>query len=174
MHFLMIPARQHGNRTKGQTTRLWYLLKNRTGTDSTAFFVSGRCAALRRTVHKLLVRLIRLCKVAWHTRTTINTASNASLSLRSRGADLWPVSHHLLTEYTCFFFFFFFTHSSTFQLLDNKRSTVAGVVPFSPRFSPSFFIAHRVQQSHCPSIFHRVLLTRARSRVFRKSICAQE
>ena len=28
-----------------------------------------------------------------------------------------------------------------------------------PRFLPSIFIAHRVQQSHCSSIFHRVLLT---------------
>ena len=38
---------------------------------------------------------------------------------------------------------------------------VTGVVPSSPRFLPSIFIAHRVQQSHCPSIFHRVLLTHA-------------
>ena len=33
--------------------------------------------------------------------------------------------------------------------------------PFSPRFLRSFFIAHRVQQSHCSSFFHRVLLTHA-------------
>ena len=38
---------------------------------------------------------------------------------------------------------------------------VTGVVPFPPRFSPLVFIAHRVQQSHCSSNFHRVLLTRA-------------
>ena len=31
----------------------------------------------------------------------------------------------------------------------------------SPRFLPSNFIAHRVQQSHCSSIFHRVLLAHA-------------
>ena len=37
---------------------------------------------------------------------------------------------------------------------------VTGVVP-SPRFLPPIFIAHRVQQSHCSSIFHRVLLTHA-------------
>ena len=49
-------------------------------------------------------------------------------------------------------------HISTFQLL--AKAVVTGVVP-SPRFSPSFFIAHRVQQSHCSSIFHRVLPTRA-------------
>ena len=36
---------------------------------------------------------------------------------------------------------------------------VTGVVPSSPRFLPSNFFAHRVQHSHCSSIFHRVLLT---------------
>ena len=35
---------------------------------------------------------------------------------------------------------------------------VTGVVPSSPRFLPSIFIAHRVQQSHCSSMFHRGLL----------------
>ena len=38
---------------------------------------------------------------------------------------------------------------------------VTGVVPSSPRFLPSIFIAHRVQQSHRFSVFHRVLLTHA-------------
>ena len=33
--------------------------------------------------------------------------------------------------------------------------------PSPPRFLPSIFIAHRVQQSHCSSIFHRVLVTHA-------------
>ena len=36
-----------------------------------------------------------------------------------------------------------------------------GVVPSPPRFLPSIYIAHRVQQSHCSSIFHRVLLSHA-------------
>ena len=38
---------------------------------------------------------------------------------------------------------------------------VTGVVPSSPRFLPSIFIAHRVQHSHYSSIFHRLLLTHA-------------
>ena len=38
---------------------------------------------------------------------------------------------------------------------------VTVVVPSPPRFLPSIFIAHRVQQSHWSSIFHRVLLTHA-------------
>ena len=38
---------------------------------------------------------------------------------------------------------------------------VTGVDPSPPRFLPSIFIAHRVQHSHCSSMFHRVLLTHA-------------
>ena len=38
---------------------------------------------------------------------------------------------------------------------------VTGVVPSPPWSLPSSFIAHRVQQSRCSSIFHRVLLTHA-------------
>ena len=38
---------------------------------------------------------------------------------------------------------------------------VTGVAPSPPGLMPSIFIAHRAQQSHCSSIFHRVLLTHA-------------
>ena len=41
------------------------------------------------------------------------------------------------------------------------QAVATGVVPSSPRFLASIFIAHRVQQSHCSSIVHRVLLTHA-------------
>ena len=41
------------------------------------------------------------------------------------------------------------------------QAVVTGVVPSPPRFLPTFFISHRVQQSHCSLIFHRVLLTHA-------------
>ena len=44
--------------------------------------------------------------------------------------------------------FFFSFHTSTFQLLDKY-----------PRLLPLIFIVHRVHQSHCSSIFHRVPLT---------------
>ena len=54
---------------------------------------------------------------------------------------------------------FSFAHTFTFEPLDKPCDT--GVVPSSPRFLPSIFIAHRVQQSHCTSMFHRVLLTHA-------------
>ena len=56
-------------------------------------------------------------------------------------------------------FFFFFLHPSAFQVLDKPWSQVSSLFP--PRFLPSICIAHRVQQSHCSSIFHRVLLTHA-------------
>ena len=57
------------------------------------------------------------------------------------------------------FFFFFFSHF--YFPASSGQAVVTGIVPSSPRFLPSIFIAHRVQQSHCLSIFHRVLLTHA-------------
>ena len=57
------------------------------------------------------------------------------------------------------FFFVFFLHTRTFPA--SRQAVVTGVAPSPPRFFPSIFIAHRVQQSHCSSIFHRVLLTHA-------------
>ena len=51
--------------------------------------------------------------------------------------------------------FFFFSH---FYLPASGRAVVTGVVPSPPRFLPTMFIAHRVQQSPFSSIFHRVLL----------------
>ena len=59
---------------------------------------------------------------------------------------------------TQLFFFLFFAH---FYVPVSGQAVVTGVVPSSPRFLPSIFIAHKVQQSHCSSIFHRVLLTHA-------------
>ena len=57
-----------------------------------------------------------------------------------------------------FFFSFFFSH---FYIPTSRHAVVTGVVPSPPRFLPSIFIAHRVQQSHCSSIFHRMMLTHA-------------
>ena len=73
------------------------------------------------------------------------------------------------------FLFFFFSHTSFFFPAFGQ-AVVTGVVPFPPRCLPSIFIAHRrVQQSHCSSISHRMLLTHSRSRAFRKAIlCTQE
>ena len=56
-----------------------------------------------------------------------------------------------------FFFFFFTLVLSSFWTSRGHRCR-----PLSPpRFMPSIFIAHRVQHSHCSSIFHRVLPTHA-------------
>ena len=68
-------------------------------------------------------------------------------------------------------FFFFFLH--TFRFPASGQAVVTGVVPSPPRFLPSIFIAHRVQQSHCSSYFSSSVAN-SRSRAFRKSICAQE
>ena len=58
-----------------------------------------------------------------------------------------------------FYLFIFLT--LTFQLLNKPWSQVSSLLP--PRFLPSIFIAHRAQQSHCSSIFLRVLRTHAPS-----------
>ena len=56
----------------------------------------------------------------------------------------------------------FFPITFTFSSSTRKRfypqrssgqAVVTGVVPSPPRYVPSIFIAHRVQHSHCSSIF---------------------
>ena len=54
--------------------------------------------------------------------------------------------------------FFFFSH---FYIPASGQAAVTGAVSSPPQYLPSIFIAHRVHQSHCSSIFYRVLLTRA-------------
>ena len=74
--------------------------------------------------------------------------------------------------YICFFFiYFFYAH---FHFPASGQAVVTGIIP-SPRFLPSIFIAHRVQQSLCSSIVHRdSSVANSRSRAFRKSICPQD
>ena len=56
--------------------------------------------------------------------------------------------HH---RYFSFFFVFFLTLPTSQLLLDKPWSQVSSLLP--PRLLPSIFTAHRVQQSHCSSIF---------------------
>ena len=72
----------------------------------------------------------------------------------SINASIGPIPTHLILRSISFFF----TH---IHFPASGHAVVTGVVPSSPRFLPSVFIAHRVQQSHCSSIFHRVLLSHA-------------
>ena len=65
----------------------------------------------------------------------------------------------VLQSYIFFLFFFFFPSHIYFPA--SGQAVVTGVVLSPPQFLPSIFIAHRVQQSHYSSIFHRVLLTHA-------------
>ena len=58
-------------------------------------------------------------------------------------------------------FFFLLFLLLTLHFPASGQAVVTGVIPSPPRFLPSIFIAHRVQQSHCSSIFRRVLLTHA-------------
>ena len=68
----------------------------------------------------------------------------------------------------CFGVFIF-----TFYFLASEQAVVTGV-PAPPRFLPSIFIAHRVQQFHCSSVDNLSSVASSRSRAFRKSVCAQE
>ena len=55
-----------------------------------------------------------------------------------------------------FFLFFLFFSTSLFLFTLNERldkAVVTGVHPFPPRCVPLFFVAHRVQHSHCSSSF---------------------
>ena len=69
--------------------------------------------------------------------------------------------YHIIKVKVHSFFFFVFFFLAHFHFPASGQAVVTGVVPSPPRFLPSIFIAHRVQQSHCSSIFHRVLLTHA-------------
>ena len=78
---------------------------------------------------------------------------------------LWAWNHNPLPPPTIprlhflfFILFFIFTH---FHFPASGQAVVTGVIPSPPRFLPSIFIAHRVQQSHCSSIVHRMLPTHA-------------
>ena len=68
----------------------------------------------------------------------------------------------VIFDYMIFFVFFFsFCFPPHFHFPASGQAVVTGVVLISPLVLPSIFIAHGVQQSHCSSIFHRVLLTHA-------------
>ena len=67
----------------------------------------------------------------------------------------------LRTAHTAAAVFFFSPPFLHLYFPASGQAVVTGGVPSPPRFLPSIFIAHRVQQSHCSSIFHRVLLTHA-------------
>ena len=80
--------------------------------------------------------------------------------------EFW-VQHASFTFSSCvlvlvfLFIYLFFSYSLHFYFPASGQAVVTGDVPSSPWFLPSIFIAHRVQQSHCSSIVHRVLLTHA-------------
>ena len=69
-----------------------------------------------------------------------------------------PFSYYREPSYhTYYHILLFFTH---IYFPASGQAVVTGVVPFPPRFLPSIFIAHRVQQSHCARrFFYRMLLT---------------
>ena len=60
----------------------------------------------------------------------------------------------------CIYAILFFSFFTRIYFPASGQAVVTGFVPSAPRFLPfNFYCAHRVQQSHCSSIFDRVLLT---------------
>ena len=86
--------------------------------------------------------------------------SLVSIALRARPCLILIVLlvHPPYLKFVYSYLLLFFTH---FRLQASGKAVVTGVVPSSPGYVPSIFIAHRIQQSHCSSIFHRVLLAHA-------------
>ena len=80
----------------------------------------------------------------------------------------------LITPLFFSFFFSFVSHTHVYFPASSELAVVTGVVPSPPPvLEPSTFMAHRVQQSHCSSIFIECVAN-SRSRGVRKSIRAQE
>ena len=72
-----------------------------------------------------------------------------------------PRRVHEDVAYMQTYIYFLSSHTYFYFPASGQQAVITGVVLSPPRFLPSIFIAHRVQQSHCSSIFHRVLLTHA-------------
>ena len=64
----------------------------------------------------------------------------------------WSCIYHVF-NYTGYFSFLFSSSWSHFYCPASGQAVVTGVVPSPPRYVPSVFITHRVQHSHCSSIF---------------------
>ena len=67
---------------------------------------------------------------------------------------------------------FFFSHFYSPASRQKPWSQVSSFLP--PGFCLQFFIPHGVQQSHCSSIFHRVLLTHALALSAQVKMCTRK
>ena len=128
-------------------------------------FVVSLCEGrlLCAVLHLVYVLRVESCVVLWEVGCWVcfsrvfsfcRPACSRHLLLPVACPCLSSITHHRVL----FFFFSFFAH---FHFPASGQAVVTGVIPSPPRFLPSIFIAHRVQQSHCSSIVHRALLTHA-------------
>ena len=88
-----------------------------------------------------------------------------SPSARTGTGLLTPV-RFILFYFSLFFFIFLFI--SHFYFPASGQAMVTGVVPSPPWFSPSIFIAHRVQRFHCWSILLTLALSLSASQFVHK------
>ena len=102
-----------------------------------------------------------VCERARRTRGGVCVGQEGRARVAGLSLRVGPFVPPLFPRFTyiyCIYFFFLTLSLSGFWTGRGHRCR-----PFFPRFLPSIFIAHtsRVQQSHCSSIFHQVLLTHA-------------
>ena len=108
----------------------------------------------------VVMAVVLICRYYSLSRTNRHPACTHSTHIRNIHPESVLMYNEIRVPWVDYetHFFFFFAH---FYFPASGQAVLTGVVPSSPRFLPSIFIAHRVQQSHCSSIFHRVLLTHA-------------
>ena len=88
-----------------------------------------------------------------------------------RKSDIKKQNSNRIIVFLSFLIYSFLTR---FDFPASGQAVVTGVVSSPPpRFLRSIFIAHRVQQSHCSSMFSSCVAN-SRSRALRKLICVQE
>ena len=128
----------------------------------------GKVFRLHTALHTFaqpLIALMKRCSSCWRRSKLVtkhpqpgHVAPPQTQVLSQRGKYQLGFRNHLLFQCYYLIFIYFFAH---FHFPASGQAVVTGVIPSPPRFLPSIFIAHRVQQSHCSSIVHRVLLTHA-------------
>ena len=112
----------------------------------------------RPPTHVVLVHFpdITACRCMYSViRVTSTNAVWYYLNRQASTSYIHTYAYQIL--YRCIFFTSF-THT---YFAACGQAVATGVVPFSPRFFPSIFVAHRVQQSHFSSIYRRAVLTHA-------------
>ena len=115
--------------------------------------VARTCTAVSHGPHPYCTRYILLVLSSPATSSFLAFPLRPLVRLLPADYLPWCVSVFLFIYFLITFFYFPAQLVGGFYLKRSSgQAVVTGVVP-SPRYVPSIFIAHRVQHSHCSSIF---------------------